>query len=180
MGRQPWSGEGSVQENTDNAAFYISWNDCRAFIRKLNQMEGTNKYRLPTEAEWEYACRAGSSTRFCLGDSGGQLGNYAWYRKSASDAGEKYAHAVGTKRPNAWGLYDMHGNVQEWCQDWEGDYPSGSVTDPTGPSESSSRVNRGGSWGSSARFCRSAIRGRSAPGSRYDLLGFRLAFSSGQ
>jgi formylglycine-generating enzyme required for sulfatase activity len=180
MGSKPWSGKKYIQENANNAAAYISWNDCQAFIRKLNQMEGANKYRLPTEAEWEYACRAGSSTRFCFGDSDGQLGNYAWYRKNARDVGDKYAHAVGTKRPNAWGLYDMHGNVREWCQDWSGNYPSGSVTDPTGPSSGSSRVYRGGSWNGLARNCRSAHRYRYVPGYRYYDLGFRLAFSPGQ
>ena len=180
MGSRPWSGKKYVQENANNAAAYISWNDCRAFIRKLNQMEGSNKYRLPTEAEWEYAARAGSSTRFCFGDSDGQLGNYAWYRNNANDAGDKYAHAVGTKRPNAWGLYDMHGNVWEWCQDWKGDYPSGSVTDPTGPSSGSGRVTRGGSWDRDAGLCRSAFRGRLVPGDRINYLGFRLAFSPGQ
>ena len=180
MGSRPWSGKEYVQENANNAAAYISWNDCQAFIRKLNQMEGSNKYRLPTEAEWEYAARAGSSTRFCFGDSDGQLGNYAWYDKNAYDAGDKYAHAVGTKRPNAWGLYDMHGNVWEWCQDWYGNYPSGSVTDPTGPSSGSSRVGRGGGWLNLAGLCRSAFRFRGVPGSRGYILGFRLAFSPGQ
>jgi formylglycine-generating enzyme required for sulfatase activity len=180
MGSRPWSGKDYVQENANNAAAYISWNDCQAFIRKLNQMEGSNKYRLPTEAEWEYAARAGSNTRFCFGDSDGQLGNYAWYNKNAWDVGDKYAHGVGTKRPNAWGFYDMHGNVWEWCQDWSGNYPSGSVTDPTGPSSGSDRVYRGGSWYGGAGLCRSALRGGLDPGSRYFDLGFRLAFSPGQ
>ncbi len=180
MGSRPWSGKKYVQENANNAAAYISWNDCQAFIRKLNQMEGGNKYRLPTEAEWEYACRAGSSTRFCFGDSDGQLGNYAWYRKNAWDVGDKYAHSVGIKKPNAWGFYDMHGNVWEWCQDWFGNYPSGSVTDPTGPSSGSNRVDRGGSWYDLARYCRSANRDWLTPGRRDCILGFRLAFSAGQ
>ena len=144
------------------------------------EKEGTRKYRLPTEAEWEYACRAGSTTRFCFGDGDGQLGSYAWYTKNAYDIGEKYAHGVGTKQPNVWGLYDMHGNVWEWCEDWYGDYPSGSVTDPTGPTTRSSRVFRGGSWSGYARRCRSANRSWCTPGSRGHDLGFRLAFSSGQ
>ncbi|OQY43753.1 MAG: hypothetical protein B6240_11770 [Desulfobacteraceae bacterium 4572_87] len=175
MGSRPWAGKKYVRENANNAAAYISWNDCRDFIRKLNQMEGSNKYRLPTEAEWEYACRAGSSTRFCFGDSDGQLGNYAWYDKNADDVGYEYAHGVGTKRPNAWGFYDMHGNVWEWCQDWFGDYPSGSVTDPTGPTSGSLRVLRGGSWYNYARDCRSAYRYRYVPENRGGNYGFRLA-----
>ena len=170
MGTRPWSGKKYVRENANNPAVYVSWNDCRDFIRKLNQMEGTNRYRLPTEAEWEYACRAGSTTRFCFGDGDGQLGNYAWYDKNAWDVGGKYAHGVGTRRPNVW----------EWCQDWYGDYPSGSVTDPAGPNLGSYWVYRGGSWINLARRCRSAFRGGGWPGDRLINLGFRLAFSSGR
>ena len=121
----------------------VSWNDVQDFIRKLNQREGGSKYRLPTEAEWEYAARAGTTTRFSFGDDEGRLGEYAWY---SGNSGRK-THSVGQKTPNAWDLYDMHGNVWEWCQDWYGDYPSGSVTDSIGPSSGSRRVIRGGSWG---------------------------------
>jgi len=153
----------------------VSWNDVQDFIRKLNQRTGQT-YRLPTEAEWEYACRAGSSTRFCFGDSDSELGNYAWYY---DNAGSK-THPVAQKRPNAWGLYDMHGNVWEWCSDWYGDYPSGSVTDPEGPSSGSIRVFRGGGWNGFARFCRSAIRYRYEPGVRSFILGFRLVCLSGR
>ena len=180
MESRPWSGKEYVRENDNNPAVYISWDDCQVFVRKLNQMEGTNKYRLPTEAEWEYAARAGSTTRFCFGESEGALGNYAWYGKNAWGVGDKYAHAVGTKKPNAWSLHDMHGNVWEWCQDRYGDYPSGSVTDPKGPSGGSGRVNRGGGWLNSAGGCRSASRFRISPGIRGHFLGFRLAFSSGR
>ncbi len=115
----------------------VSWNDAQAFIQWVNQTErGT--YRLPTEAEWEYAARAGSTSRFCFGDSDSGLGDYAWY---GGNSGNR-THPVATKQSNAWGLYDMHGNVWEWCHDWFGDYPSGAVTDPTGPSSGSSRVPR--------------------------------------
>ena len=175
MGSRPWSGKDYVQENANNPAVYISWDDCQAFIRKLNQMEGGNKYRLPTEAEWEYAARAGSTTRFCFGDSDGQLGGYAWYNGNADSVGEDYGHGVGTKRPNTWGLYDMHGNVWEWCQDWFGDYSSGFATDPTGPSSGAYRVDRGGSWFVNARHCRSANRSRNEPGGGDNNLGCRLA-----
>jgi len=154
----------------------VSWNDVQEFIVKLNRNEGGNSYRLPTEAEWEYAARAGSTSRFCYGDSDGRLAEHAWYGSNSEDK----TQAVAQKKPNAWGLYDMHGNVWEWCQDWYSDYPSGSVTDPTGPSSGSFRVNRGGSWGNRAWSCRSALRGRLWPGYRYIILGFRLALSPGQ
>ena len=150
----------------------VSWNDCREFIRKLNRQEGGNKYRLPTEAEWEYACRAGSKTRFCFGDSDSRLGDYDWYRSNSSSK----THSVARKKPNAWGLYDMHGNVCEWCEDWKGDYPSGHVTDPEGPSDGSYWVFRGGCWSSGAGGCRSADRGDYfLPSFRRSYLGFRLA-----
>lgn len=177
MGTQPWSGKDFVRDADNNPAVYVSWNDAQEFIKKLNSKEGGGKYRLPTEAEWEYTCRAGSTTRFCFGNSDSQLGDYAWYEKNAWDAGDKYAHRVGVKKPNAWGLYDMHGNVWEWCQDWYGNYSSGSVTDPKGPSSVSYRVLRGGGWYIIARGCRSANRFSESPGGRGRSrgLGFRLS-----
>jgi len=153
----------------------VSWNDAQTFISKLNRKEGGSRYRLPTEAEWEYAARAGSTTRFCFGKNKYGLPEYAWYD---SRSGRK-THPVAQKQSNAWGLYDMHGNVWEWCQDWSGDYPSDSVTDPTGPSSGSLRVSRGGSWHHRRRHCRSASRGGSRPAYRGNILGFRLALSSG-
>jgi len=157
----------------------VSWNDVQKFIGKLNQMEGGNKYRLPTEAEWEYAARAGTDTPFSFGRClSTEQANYDGNNPMPGCAKGEYRKTpvpVASFPPNAWGLYDMHGNVWEWCQDWFGDYPSSSVTDPTGPSLGSYRVNRGGSWGGSAGHCRSADRDRSAPGSRYGDLGFRLA-----
>ena len=156
----------------DRPVEQVSWNDVQEFIKKLNQKEGTNKYRLPSEAEWEYACRAGSKTRFYFGDSNGSLEQYAWYNSNSSSK----THPVAKKKPNAWGLYDMHGNVWEWCQGWKGDYPSGHVTDPDGPSSGSRRVVRGGSWVSPAGYCRSAFRIRVDPGVWDGFLGFRPAF----
>jgi len=155
----------------------VSWDDAQDFIRKLNIMEDSDKYRLPTEAEWEYASRAGSKRRFCFGDDAGKLGQYAWY---SSNSGNR-THPVSEKHPNAWGLYHMHGNVWEWCQDWYGKiYPAGSITDPKGSSWGSDRVLRGGSWNDGARYCRSANRRRNLPGYRSNGLGFRLALSPGQ
>ena len=157
----------------------VSWDDVQEFIRKLNSLEGTDRYRLPTEAEWEYAARAGTTTPFhtgrCLStDEANYDGNYPL---EGCPAG-KYRQGpvkAGSFPPNGWGLHDMHGNVWEWVQDWRGDYPSGSVTDPAGPSSGSARVIRGGSWNDFARYCRSAFRNVIAPGIRDDVIGFRLA-----
>jgi len=157
----------------------VSWNDCQEFIRKLNGMVSGGNFRLPTEAEWEYGCRAGTTTPFhtgrCLNaDQANYDGNYP-YSGCSKGQYRKRTVKAGSFGPNAWGLYDMHGNVWEWCQDWKGDYPSGSVTDPTGPSSGSYRVLRGGSWNYYARYCRSAGRYWDAPGIRDIYDGFRLA-----
>ena len=152
----------------------VSWDDCQEFIRRLNQMEGTDKYRLPTEAEWEYACRAGSTSRFCFGDSDGRLGEYAWY----FDNSDGRPHPVRQMKANAWGLYDMHGNVWEWCQDWyKKQYPRREVTDPKGPFLGSHRVRRGGSWDDAAWNCRSATRSYGLTFHSSYILGFRLVRS---
>ena len=176
----PWAGRSCVKPEGRNPAVYISWDDCQGFLKELG-----SGFRLPTEAEWEYACRAGSAMAYCFGDSESGSKDYAWYEANAGGFDKQYAHGVGQKRPNAWGLYDMHGNVWEWCEDWHGDYPSGSVTDPTGPSRGSSRVYRGGCFGGSPRvalgggffysadICRSANRDCGSPGRRDGVLGFR-------
>ncbi|MEE8397722.1 MAG: SUMF1/EgtB/PvdO family nonheme iron enzyme [Desulfobacterales bacterium] len=148
----------------------VSLNDVQDFIRKLNQSEGADRYRLPTEAEWEYAARARTTTRFNFGDADTWLSEYGWYAKNSGGK----IHAVGQKKPNIWGLYDMHGNVGEWCQDRFGRYPLDSVTNPSGPSKGSNRVIRGGSWYYGPRYIRSANRGRGSPGSRSEDVGFRL------
>ena len=151
----------------------VSWNDAQEFIKRLNRKEGASKYRLPTEAEWEYAARAGGTGAYCFGNDRGRLGEYAWY---SSNSGNE-THHVGTKKPNGWGLYDMHGNVWEWVQDWfgKGYYSSSPNTDPRGPSSGTTRVNRGGSWDLGARCCRSAFRNGYGPGLTNDDLGFRVA-----
>ena len=174
MGTTPWKGKEYVKEGDDYPATYVSWNDAVEFCRNLSEKEGV-EYRLPTEAEWEYACRAGTTTAYSFGDDASELGEYAWYRENAWDAGQKYAHTVGQKKPNPWGLYDMHGNVFEWCQDWYGDYPSGSVTDPTGPASGDLRVLRGGSFSYRTSLVRSAYRDHSQPGDRNVIIGFRPA-----
>ncbi|OEU82495.1 MAG: hypothetical protein BA865_14325 [Desulfobacterales bacterium S5133MH4] len=156
---------------------FVSWYDCQEFVRRLNRMEGGNKYRLPTEAEWEYACRAGSTTAFANGgitETGcgydPNLDAMGWYCGNS----DKKPHPAAQKKPNAFGLYDMHGNMWEWCEDWYGTYPPDLVTDPTGPSSGSGRVIRGGGWHEDAVDCRSAIRVSLSEGSRAGTLGFRL------
>ncbi|HLC14636.1 MAG TPA: formylglycine-generating enzyme family protein [Thermodesulfovibrionia bacterium] len=152
----------------------VSWHDAQEFIKKLNKQEGVNKYRLPTEAEWEYAARAGSVTDYCVGNDEAMLSEYAWYDKNSDER----THPVAEKKPNDWGLYDMHGNVWEWCEDRYGDYPSGSVIDPKGSDRGGSRVFRGGSWDDDARYCRSGLRHDYSPGYRTRWLGFRLVSRS--
>lgn len=170
MKTTPWAGRANVRpDSSDHPAVYISWENVQEFIRRLNEV-GSGVYRLPTDLEWEYACRAGTTTRWSFGDDESQLTDYAWYKDNARDVGEDYAHRVGTKRANPWGLYDMHGNVREWVQDWYGDYSSS----PTGPSSGTYRVLRGGGFNNYAQRVRSAYRGYGSPGANNADLGFRL------
>ena len=143
------------------------------FCRKLNEMGKAPdgwKFTLPTEAQWEYASRGGNKSRGCKYSGSNDLGEVGWY----GDNSDGKTHPVATKGANELGLYDMSGNVCEWCLDWYGSY-GGDATDPTGPSEGSDRVCRGGSWYLDVRFCRSALRDIYAPGIRYASIGFRLA-----
>jgi formylglycine-generating enzyme required for sulfatase activity len=153
----------------------VSWDACQVFLSKLNAKSaaGGGKFQLPSEAQWEYACRAGSTTKYCFGDDESKLGEYAWYE---ANSGSK-THPVGQKKPNAWGLYDMHGNVWEWCQDWwkDGYYKKSPVDDPTGPTRGSGRVLRVGGWFFPAGFCRSAARNFFEPGDRDFFVGFRVS-----
>ncbi|MEE9391095.1 MAG: SUMF1/EgtB/PvdO family nonheme iron enzyme [Planctomycetota bacterium] len=178
MKSQPWSGKAYVKTGANIAASYLSWEDAQKYCAAMNQRysHGSWKFRLPTEAEWEFCCRADNSSVFCFGESESGLGAYAWYDKNAWDVGQKYANAVAAKKANAWGLYDMHGNVWEWCQDWYGEY-GGTSKNPEGPSSGSNRVFRGGSWFYEAQFCRSANRDRFTPDLRYNYLGFRLVLA---
>ncbi len=174
MGKNPSSQKGCG----DNCPVeQVSWEDVQVFIAKLNQKEGTDKYRLPTEAEWEYACRAGSTEAFANGGimepncgRDPNLDAIGWYCGNAKNM----IHPVSQKKSNAWDLYDMHGNVQEWCQDWFGVYPYDEVTNPKGPPSGSYRVMRGGVWYSPARDCRCASRFGSPPHYRFRHIGFRL------
>ena len=150
----------------------VSWNDCQEFIGKLNSITG-RKFRLPTEAEWEYAARGGKKSRGYQYSGSSNISDVAWYN---GNSGSK-THLVGTKQANELGLYDMCGNVLEWCQNWYGSYVSSSQTNPTGAVSGSYRVIRGGSWYSSARFCRSSCRDSGTPGIRNSRLGLRLVLS---
>jgi formylglycine-generating enzyme required for sulfatase activity len=170
MGKNP-----SQFKGPKNPVERVSWDDCQQFLDKLNAKSadrGGRKFQLPTEAQWEYACRAVSTTRYCFGNEESGLGEYAWYNANSGTKVDQdcKTHPVGEKKPNAWGLYDVHGNVWEWCADWyddHEDYYAGSPTDdPTGPATGSMRVVRGGSSFSPASYCRAAARGNWPPESR--------------
>jgi len=167
MGTNPSNFKGAA-----NPVETVSWNDATEFCKKLSE-KTRQTVRLPTEAEWEYACRAGTQTAYSFGDDPSALGDYAWWVKNSGNT----THPVGQKKPNSWGLYDMHGNVWEWCADWLGEYPKGPVTDPCGPATGSdSRVRRGGAGffvGTVAFRC--AFRFGLDPSRRDFSLGFRCA-----
>jgi formylglycine-generating enzyme required for sulfatase activity len=179
IGKNPSRFQGAIvgNENADLPVDNVSWDDAVAFCKKLSDLPEEKKaglvYRLPTEAQWEYACRAGSKTAYSFDDEEGLLPVYGWFYRNSS----KRTHTVGLLEPNAWGLYDMHGNVWEWCSDWYEEYPKGAVSDPTGPKEGSSRVYRGGSWNNLAALCQSALRSGNNPSLRINYLGFRVALS---
>ncbi len=172
MGHNP-----SAFQGAKNPVETVSWNEAVSFCKRLSsgpdEKLAGRVYRLPTEAEWEYACRAKNTTSYCFGDKAESLEEYAWFGEGRGGS----EHPVGEKKANSWGLYDMHGNVWEWCQDWYGNYPAGDATDPNGPSEGTSRVYRGGSWNGLAAHCRSAHRSSNDPLRRSYSLGFRVALS---
>jgi formylglycine-generating enzyme required for sulfatase activity len=169
MGKNPSNFEGG-----QNPVECVSWEDAVKFCKKLSAKTG-KRVRLPTEAEWEYACRAGTKTRFSFGDDDTDLPDFAWF--SANSEGK--AHPVGQRKPNAWGLYDMHGNVYEWCSDWHADsYANAGTRDPQGPGSGTLRVLRGGGWYNIPLNCRSLNRDWFAPDDwNYDV-GFRVAVDS--
>jgi formylglycine-generating enzyme required for sulfatase activity len=160
-------------EGDNYPMYYVSWEDAQEFIKRLNAATG-KKYRLPTEAEWEYAARGGNQSRGYKYSGINNIDEVAWY----IDNSGRNTHPVGTKKANELGIYDMSGNVWEWCNDWYGSYSSYAQTNPAGVSSSSYRVIRGGSWSSFAGDCRVANRSGASPGDRYGNLGFRVAYSS--
>jgi formylglycine-generating enzyme required for sulfatase activity len=171
MGNNPSKFKGAT-----NPVEMVSWEEAVSFCKKLSELPEEKAagrlYRLPTEAEWEYACRAGSTTSYSFGDTAEALGEYAWFGDFKGTT-----HPVGEKKPNRWGLYDMHGNVFEWCQDWNAAYPPDASTDPQGPNGGSIRVLRGGCWDRDAARCRSAFRYSNDPSIHTGYYGFRLALS---
>ena len=184
MQTTPWSGAAYANQGDDYAATYVSWDDAIKFSEKFTAQERATgrlpagwHYTLPTEAQWEYACRTGTTTRCSFGNDEADLNDYAWWGGLVGDGNakdEQYAHKVGQRKANRWGLNDMHGNVSEWCRDWS-DIKLTGGTDPQGPPEGSARVYRGGNWADDAKFCRSAFRYLDDPANRGGALGFRLA-----
>ncbi len=174
--RQEWdaamtSGGGSLKRPVE----MVSWDDCQTFIRKLNQLTG-RQFRLPTEAEWEFAARGGTKSQGYKYSGGNSIGTVAWYDENAhNNKDDNGTHNVKTKRANELGIYDMSGNVREWCQDWYGHYNSEAQNNPKGPSSGSYRVCRGGSWYSSAWTCPVSFRDSHSSYFRDDFLGLRLA-----
>ena len=161
MGTEPWKEMSYVAEGDDYPAVYVSWYDAVEFCEKLTAVEGKT-YRLPTEAEWKYACLADATTKYHFGDNTTELGEYAWFDKNTWDINENYPHRVAQKLPNQFGLYDMHGNVLEWCSDWY-------------DKEQQYRVLRGGSWLDFSDYCSAWCRVYDSPEIRYYYIGFRLA-----
>jgi formylglycine-generating enzyme required for sulfatase activity len=150
----------------------VSWEKANEFLKKAGEMTGS-ALRLPSEAEWEWACRAGTRSEYCSGDGEANLKDVGWYKANSGDA----THPVGQKRPNAWGLYDMHGNVWEWCADWYESYSESAAVDPQGPAQGGYRVERGGSYSHDPLLCRSAYRFRCEPTACFEFIGFRVAVS---
>jgi formylglycine-generating enzyme required for sulfatase activity len=181
MEAAPWAGQNYVLDDPASPAVHLSWNDAKAFISALNGATGMT-FRLPSEAEWEYACRAGSTTRFYWGDDPDytEIANFAWFWDNAWSANERYAHVVGQKTPNALGLFDMSGNVWEWCEDdWHDNYTGAPgdgrawIDSPRG----STRVVRGGGFSSDGEMCRSASRDEYFPSNTLFSFGFRLCIN---
>lgn len=181
-GSNPSYFTGDTNRPVEQVTWYNATNYCAALTQRerLAGRVATNAvYRLPTEAEWEYACRGWTSTRFSYGEDIGytNLTNYAWYVDTSGDT----THPAGEKLPNPWGLYDMHGNLWEWCQDWRSNnLPGGIAVDPRGPDAGSLRVIRGGGWSGNAAYCRSAFRFSEYPGGKADYIGFRVVLAPGQ
>jgi formylglycine-generating enzyme required for sulfatase activity len=160
----------SIFRGDTNPVEQISWRECQKWLPNVLEKVPTLQLALPTEAQWEYACRAGSQTAYCFGDDPKELPKYGWFGENA----EGKTHPVKQLQPNGWGLYDMHGNVWEWCSNWYGDYPNAPANNPQGPSEGQVKIYRGGSWGSDAEVSRSAYRNHLNPNNKSDFIGIRL------
>lgn len=189
MGTKPWDGQPNVSQGDGFPATHVNWDDATEFCRRLTEREKTAgwlpdgwEYGLPTAAQWLRACQAGNATAFSFGDDESKLGDYAWYEANAKNAGEAYAHRVGQKQANAWGLHDMHGNVMEWCRDFHTDPPGG--RDPEAKITMATtgalvyRVSPGGNWRGEAWRCRSARNAGSVHTSRSEAIGFRVALTA--
>jgi formylglycine-generating enzyme required for sulfatase activity len=181
MGSTPWPGRNEIREGDDYPASFVCWEDATAFCGKFTEQEHQAGrlprdwvYTLPTEAQWEYACRAGSSTKYFFGDDNSRLGEFAWFWSNSADSQPEHAESVGKKAPNPWGLQDVHGNLSEWCQDWYQEKLPGGI-DPVVSEPGTFRVFRGGAFGDNHRHARSATRSGSLPGHRSALVGFRVA-----
>ncbi|NKB70323.1 MAG: SUMF1/EgtB/PvdO family nonheme iron enzyme [Candidatus Latescibacteria bacterium] len=178
METRPWEGQPSIDNAPDNPAVFLSWEDMQQFVGRVSQARGDSLVRLPTEAEWEYACRAGTTSRWAHGASPTRLRDFAWYSRNAWDVGERFPHPVGTRAANPWGLFDMHGNVWEWVGDWYGPeyYDESPLLDPKGPAQGLTRVVRGGGYESPAEEVEVTFRRSARPGAVSSLFGARLLF----
>jgi formylglycine-generating enzyme required for sulfatase activity len=175
MQTAPWEDNGEISIDPASPAVWIDWDDAYDFIDSLNGLTGKT-FRLPTEAEWEYACRGGMDTRYYWGDDldSSAISDNAWWTGNAWDAGERFAHVTALKLVNPLGLYDMSGNVWEWCEDWYSAYTAQAVTDPAGPATGSYRILRGGALDSDAKDCRSANRADTQETTVSYSIGFRI------
>jgi len=175
MKTTPWQGKRRAGENPKYAANYLTWEECQRFVDRVNQGLKTLRLALPTEAQWEYACRAGSTTQFSYGEDVGLkgLGRYAWYVKNQQRLGQVHPRAVGLLTANRWGLFDMHGGVAEWCADWMGPFDAKATLNPTGPKTGTERALRGGAWYEEGEHLRAARRDAAAPDARFARAGLR-------
>jgi formylglycine-generating enzyme required for sulfatase activity len=179
MGKNPSQFPGDTNRPVEKLSYFDAVAYCSAVTkheREAGRLPPGYAYRLPSEAEWEYACRAGTTNFFSFGDAVAEADQYAWTLENS----EGTTHPIGQKRPNPWGLYDMHGNVWEWCNDWFAPYPAAELTDPSGPTNSKFKVFRGGGWNQAIEFARSANRFMMAPSNGIHFVGFRLALSQTQ
>jgi len=179
MGKNPSHFPGELSRPVEKVSYFDAVAYCSAVAKRerdARRLPPGYAYRLPTEAEWEYACRAGTTNLFSFGDSTTEADQYVWTMENS----EATTHPVGQKRPNPWGLYDMHGNVWEWCSDWFAIYPAVELKDPSGPKDGKYKVFRGGSWNHAIQFARSKDRFMMAPSNGIYFVGFRIALSQTQ